>query len=70
MSKEQICNNLADIDNALEISRATLGMLAENYEDKPDAWVLYGVLKQLSTIQEAVNQLDNLTERGEKAVSV
>lgn len=62
MSSEQIANKLANIDDALEISRATLTMLAENYEDDPVAWILLGVLNQISVIQETVNQLDPYTD--------
>ena len=62
MSSEQIANKLANIDDALEISRATLTMVAENYEDDPVAWILLGVLNQISVIQETVNQLDPYTD--------
>ena len=63
MDREKIKENVADITIALEIANATLNMIMASHEDEPISWVLYGVKKQLASIEEANDRILDISER-------
>ena len=67
--KEKLLKAFTEIDNAVEISQATLAVVQEDLEEDRASWVLIGVSQQLDKIREANNLIDEAVSTG-KAVTV
>lgn len=65
--QEKLLKAFTEIDNAVEISQATLAMMLEDLEEDGTSWVLLGVSQQLGKIREANNLIDEVIAAG-KAV--
>lgn len=63
MSKEELFEAYIAIDNAIEISFATLSVISDQTEDERLSWALMGVMEQIEKIQKTIELLNEATSR-------
>lgn len=68
-NQKKLFEAFTEIDNAVEISQATLAMMLEDLEEDGTSWVLMGISQQLGKIREANNLINEVMADG-KAVTV
>jgi len=59
MNKSDLMEAIRDIDNAVEISKATLVTVQEDVEEERVSWVLIGVIDQMDKIQKTLEIIDS-----------
>lgn len=58
-----------EIDNAVEISKATLTTIQEGMEEEHVSWALIGVIQQLEKISDAVVVINSVIKESGEAVT-
>lgn len=61
---DKLLKAFTEIDNAVEISQATIAVVQEDLEENRASWVLLGVNQQLDKIREANNLIDEVMTDG------
>ena len=63
MNSEKILQAFIDIDNATEISCATLSIISESSENERLSWALIGIIGQIEKIRDSAKLIDESIQK-------